>query len=68
MNLNKQDIDKFYVSEHDVFLHEFDKENPVRTKSQQQEIDKHAKLHHKRDGSASPKKSSLLRKVFRVLK
>jgi len=67
MNLNKHKIDKFYVSEHDVFLHEFDHENPDRSESQQAEIDKHAKLHALRDGAETPAQSSILNKLFRVL-
>ncbi len=66
MNLNKQTIDKAYVSEHDVFLHQFDKDNPDRSASQQKEITKHQKIHALRDGEAVPAQASLFKKVFRV--
>lgn len=66
MNLNKQKIDKFYISEHDIFLHEFDKNNPEKSNSQQAEINKHAKLHALRDGVELDNKSSIFKKVLRV--
>ena len=66
MNLNKHKIDKAYVSEHDIFLHKFDKENPQNSKSQQIEIDKHQKIHALRDGTIEKAKSSFLKRVLRV--
>lgn len=66
MNLNKQSIDKAYISEHDVFLHKFDKENPERSASQQKEINKHQKIHALRDGNAVPAHASFLKRIFRV--
>tara|TARA_B110000908_G_C9796381_1_gene246629 strand:+ start:182 stop:391 length:210 start_codon:yes stop_codon:yes gene_type:complete len=67
MNLNKHEIDKAYVSEHDVFLHQFDKDHPEKSASQEKEIAKHQKLHALRDGVEVPAKVSLLKKVFRVV-
>ncbi len=66
MNLNKQKIDRAYISEHDVFLHKFDKENPVNSKSQQKEIDKHQKIHSLRDGAIVKGKSSFIKRLLRV--
>lgn len=66
MNLNKQTIDKAYISEHDVFLHKFDKAHPERSASQQKEIDKHQKIHALRDGDAVAPHVSFVKRVFRV--
>lgn len=66
MNLNKQHIDKAYVSEHDLFLNQFDKKHPQPSLSQQKEIDKYKKIYALRDGQQSPKKGSLLERFLRV--
>ena len=67
MNLNKQEIDKFYVSEHDMLLHKFDKENPEKSESQLREINKHKRIFDLRDGEKDVKQPSLLKKIFRVM-
>lgn len=67
MDLNKQEIDKAYVSEHDLFLHKFDKDHPAKSKSQQAEINKHKRIYAMRDEAASEKvKASIIKKLFRV--
>lgn len=45
----KEDIDKNFVSEYDRFLRAFDKEHPQKSASQQQEINKNARIAKKRD-------------------
>lgn len=68
MDLNKQEIDKAYVSEHDLFLHQFDKSHPTKSESQQKEIEKHRKIFALRDGavSAQPKPSGVFKRLFRI--
>lgn len=66
MNLNKQSIDKAYISEHDIFLHKFDKAHPEKSASQLKEIAKHKKLHALRDGVEVPAHASLMKRFFRV--
>lgn len=66
MNLNKQHIDKAYVSEHDLFLHRFDKEHPQKSKSQLKEIEKHKKIFALRDGAVKAPSSSFIKRVLRV--
>lgn len=66
MNLNKQEIDKFYVSEHDQFLHKFDKEHPAKSASQIREIEKHQAIFAQRDGKDKAKPASILKRFFRV--
>lgn len=51
----KQKIDRNYVSEIGQFIKDFDKKNPVKSKSQQAEIDKHNKVFAKRDGVVKDK-------------
>lgn len=63
MNSNK--IDKAYISEHDLMFHEFDKNNPIKSSSQQREIEKHARIASLRDGQSTPK-ASFVRKFLRV--
>lgn len=66
MNLNKHKIDRAYVSEHDIFLHKFDKEHPAKSISQQNEIAQHQKITSLRDEQIAKPKSSLIKKLFRV--
>lgn len=48
-----EDIDKTYVSEYDKFLRAFDKEHPIKSPSQQAEIEKHRRVFEKRDNPLS---------------
>ena len=46
---NLQDIDKSYISDYDIFLAEFDRDNPP-SQSQLDEIKKHQDIAKLRDG------------------
>lgn len=48
-----EDVDKAYVSEYDHFLRAFDKEHPIKSSSQQAEINKHRRIAEKRDNPLS---------------
>lgn len=51
---------KSFVSEIDIFLAEFDKQHPHRSKSQQQEIEKYRRIYALRDNPApQPKKDDV---------
>ena len=50
--MNKNEIDKSFVSEYDVFLRQFDATHE-KTASQQKEINKHERIAKLRDGKAS---------------
>ena len=45
---NRNQIDKSYISEHDEFFHQFDKEHEL-SDSQKAEIKKHQRIHELRD-------------------
>lgn len=66
MDLNKQQIDKAYVSEHDAFLHKFDKEHPAKSASQKAEIEKHQAIFNQRDMASPSKTTSIFKRLFRV--
>ena len=67
MDLNKQKIDKAYISEHDIFLHEFDKKHPTKSQSQMKEIEKHQRISAQRDEPQSQKQNpSFLKRILRV--
>ncbi len=44
-----EDLDKAYVSEYDTFLQAFDKKHPLKSLSQQKEIEKNGRIAEKRD-------------------
>lgn len=46
-----EDLDRAYVSEYDTFLQAFDKTHPIKSASQQKEIDKHQRIAEKRDNA-----------------
>lgn len=53
---NLFEIDKSYVSEYDLFLYEFDKNNPKKSESQQKEIKKHQRIAELRDNKTDSDK------------
>ncbi len=55
----KQKIDKAYISEHDIFLHQFDKANE-QSPSQKKEAAKFKKIHMLRDRQSTAKKQGII--------
>lgn len=49
--MSKQKIDKFYISDDDRFLNEFDRDNPQKVPAQTAEIEKHARIARLRDNA-----------------
>ena len=64
--MSKQKIDRAFVSEHDIFLNKFDKNNPEKSASQLKEINKHKRIFALRDGDGKEKGASILKRLFRV--
>ena len=63
--MNKFEIDKAFISEHDAFLHHFDKTHPQKSVSQQKEIAKHERIARLRDGEAVTP-PPLIKRLLRV--
>lgn len=59
----KQKIDKAFISDHDMFLHQFDKEHD-KSVSQQQEADKYQKIYALRDGKSATAHQSFIGMVL----
>lgn len=61
----KQRIDRYFVSDHDIFLNKFDKDFPEKSASQLKEIKKHERIFALRDGEAV-KRPSIFKRLLRV--
>ncbi len=64
--MKKNTLDKSYVSEHDIFLTQFDKDHPDLSLSQLKEIKKHQRIAALRDGAQDTKPAGIFKRLFRV--
>lgn len=59
----KQGIDRAFISEHDTFLHRFDK-GREKSQSQQKEIKKHQRIFNLRDAKSSAHQHGFIKTMF----